>query len=93
MAEMRLGVCLLAERYYDKAKSRLILAYNGLKPHGKSVIPANTSDLGWIIEQVRQLRDKSGSPLKDASLTKLQGDPAIQAIIFDLEFPANPFAP
>ena len=91
--ELRLGVCLLAQRNYTEAKSRLISAYNGLKPREKSAIAANTADLGQVIARITQLREKAGQLINDASLAKLRGDPALQAIVFDLEFPADPFAP
>ncbi len=93
LTELRLGVCLLAQRKYAEAKSRLISAYNGMKPREKSAIPANTSDLGCVIEQLRQLRDKAGQLINDLPLRKLRGDPALQDIIFDINFPADPFAP
>ncbi len=93
VAQIRLGVCLLAQKKYTEAPPLLRSAYNGLKPRHKSPIPADTSDLGWIIEQVLQLRDESGKLLLDASLSKLRGDPILQAIVFDLQFPCDPFEP
>ena len=89
--ELRLGVSLIAQRKYTEAQSRLLTAYNGIKPHEKVALPANTSDLGWIVEQISQLRDEAGRPLPDVSLAKLRGDPALQAIVFDLQFPVDPF--
>jgi tetratricopeptide (TPR) repeat protein len=91
--ELRLGVCLLAQTNYTEAKTRLISAYNGLKPREKRAIPTNTTDPVWIIEQITQLRDEAGQLINDASLAKLRGDPTLQGILFDLKFPADPFAP
>ena len=93
LAELRLGVCLLAQKKYSEARSRLLSAYNGLKPREQSPLPTTMSDLGWIIEQLIQLRDESGQLINDVSLAKLRGDPALQSILFDLKFPADPFAP
>jgi Flp pilus assembly protein TadD len=93
LTELHLGVCLLARKEFDEARSRLISAYNRLKPRNTSPIPADTTDLGWIVEQITQLRDESGKPLIDVSLMKLQGDLALQAIALDLQFPAKPLAP
>ena len=47
--ELRLGVYLLAQKNYTEAKSRLISAYNGMKPRAESAIAANTADLGQVI--------------------------------------------
>ncbi len=91
-AELHLGIVLLAQKKYDEARPRLIAAYNGLKPPEKSDFPANTSDLFRIIEPILQLRDASGQPSNDACLKKLRDDPALQAIVFDLQFPDDPFA-
>ncbi len=90
--ELRLGVSLLAQKDFSEAEPRLIAGYNGLKPHAHKTIPAGTPELGWVIEQVVQLCDDSGRPLQDVCLVKLRGDPTLQTIAFDLQFPANPFA-
>jgi hypothetical protein len=58
--ELRLGVCLLAQRNYTEAKSRRISAYNGLKPREKSAIAANAADLDHVIARITRLRDKAG---------------------------------
>ena len=50
--ELRLGVSLLAQKKYSEAQSRLLTAYNGIRPHEKAALAANTSDLGWIVEQI-----------------------------------------
>ena len=92
-AELHLGISLLGQKKFSEARSRLLSAYNGLKPPGKGNLPTDTSDLGWIVEQIIQLRDESDKPLHDATLAKLRGDPYLQSIIFDLQFPADPFSP
>ena len=64
-----------------------------MKPREKSAIAANTADLGQVIARITRLRDKAGQLINDASLARLRGDPPLQVIVFDLEFPADPFAP
>ena len=90
--ELRLGVCLLGQKKFAEAKSRLRLAYDGLKPRNAKAISADASDLGRIIDQLMQLRDESGQLVNDLSLTKLRGDPTLRAIYYDFKFPAVPFA-
>ena len=91
LAELRLGVCVLAQKKCKEARPLLVSAYNGLKPSDKHAIPASTSDLGWIVGHIKELRDEAGQPMKDASLRQLRGDPVLEDIIMDLEFPASPF--
>jgi serine/threonine protein kinase len=90
-AELRLGISLLAQKKVGEARSRLLSAYNGLRPSEKIALPADTSDLGQIVEQILQLHDEAGKPWQDASLARLRGDPLFQGIIVGLQFPADPF--
>ena len=92
-SELHLGIALLGQKRFAEAEPHLRSAHNGLKPRAKSDTPADNADLGWIIEQIKRLRDESGNLFREASLAKLRGDPALQAIVFDLQFPADPFAP
>ncbi len=48
--------------------------------------------MGWIVGQILEIRDETGQLSRDASLAKLRSDPFLQGLIFDLQFPANPFA-
>ncbi len=96
--ELRLAVCLFGQKKFTETKGRLITAYNGLKPRDKPAIPTNTTDLGWIIEQVFLLRRQGPVVLaNESALIRLQGDPLLRSLYYelkyDLKFPADPFAP
>ncbi len=93
-AELHLGVSLLAQRKYADAKSHFLIGYNGLGPGANNGAPLENADLGRLIEQVEQLRDENGVPLcKKTLLSVLHRDPTLEAIVFDVQFPAEPFAP
>lgn len=91
--ELRLGISALGQGKYDEARPHMLIAYNGMKPREKGRLPADMSDLGWLIEQILRLRNESGKLLHDAALAKLRSDPTLQSIVFDLQFPIRPFAP
>jgi tetratricopeptide (TPR) repeat protein len=91
--ELWVGVCLLAQKHYDEARSRLLIAYNGMRPDREKAPPLETTDLGWLIEQLTQLRDAKGHPLRETTLSTLHRDPDLEAIVLDLQFPADPFVP
>ena len=92
-SELRLGLCLLAQKKFAEAQPRLLAYYNAMKPPGDGVSITSTRDLGRLIERIKQLRDKNGQPRNDISLSKLRSEPGLQAIVFDLQFPDHPFGP
>jgi hypothetical protein len=92
--ELILGVCLLAQQKFDDAKSHLLAGYNGMRPDRDRIPPVEQPDLGWLIEQVDRLRDKTGALLVNTTiLSRLHKDPRLQEIVQDLQFPAEVFAP
>ncbi|HZW30966.1 MAG TPA: serine/threonine-protein kinase, partial [Isosphaeraceae bacterium] len=97
LSELEYGVSLLAQKKYTEARPRLLAAYKAYT-HSKGPVREPTSDLdradlGWLLEQLTQLRDEKGHSLGETALAILQRDPALQAIVRDLQFPGNPFAP
>jgi eukaryotic-like serine/threonine-protein kinase len=92
-SEVRLGTCLLAQRKFGEAEPLLLAAYHGLKPRGQNMRPLDQAEVGWLIVQLKNLRDQEGRPLNDVSLRVLRSDPGLQGIVFDRQFPALPFAP
>ncbi len=90
-SELRLGICLLAQGKNAEALSQLLLFYNAMGTNGKGGDFKGEKDLRWVVEQITQLRDQQGQPLNDSSLARLRTDPHLQAIILDLQFPADPF--
>jgi tetratricopeptide (TPR) repeat protein len=92
-SELRLGICFLAQGKFGEAEPLLLAAYHGLKPRGENMRPLEKAELGWLIGQLKNLRDEEGRALKDVSLQVLRSDPGLQAIVFDRQFPALPFAP
>lgn len=92
-SELRLGLCLLGQKRFPEAQPRLLSFYNAMKPRGENVPIESTRDLGWLIERITQLRDENGRPRSDACLPRLRFDPVLQAIVMDLQFPEDPFAP
>jgi tetratricopeptide (TPR) repeat protein len=92
--ELLLGVCLLAQKNYSEANSHFLIGYNGIKQARDKTPPLERADLGWLLEQVDQLRDANGGVLvKTSMLSILKTDPGLQAIVLDLQFPADVFAP
>ncbi len=92
--ELQYGVCFLSQRNYTESKSHLLIGYNGMRTDREDTPPLETADLGWLIEKVSQLRDPKGQRLTGTTtLSVLHKDPALQAIIFDLQFPGDVFAP
>jgi hypothetical protein len=63
-SELRLGICLLAQKQNAEAFSRLLSFYKAMKPAGKGESIEGEEDLGSLVEQIIQLRDQNGQPLK-----------------------------
>jgi eukaryotic-like serine/threonine-protein kinase len=92
--ELALGVCLLGQKKYPEARSHFLIGYNGLRPDRDETPSMDRADLGWLIEQVAQLRDEEGRRLINTTmLSILLRDPELLAIVLDLQFPADLFAP
>ena len=92
--ELQYGLSLLAQKKYTQAHPRLLAAYKGLRPGGEPAGGLDQAELGWLIEQLAQIRHVAvaGQPLVETTLAILQRDPGLQAIVLDLQFPADPFA-
>jgi eukaryotic-like serine/threonine-protein kinase len=91
--ELHYGIALLAQRKFSDAKHHLLIGYNGMRSDRKNSPQLEDVDLGRLIESIRQLRDDNGRTPDDTMVPLLHKDRAIQAIVLDLGFPANPFAP
>jgi serine/threonine protein kinase len=92
--ELQYGISLLAQRKCPEAKPHFLVGYNGIKASREHAPPPEDADLGWLIEQVGQLRGADGRPFNETTtMALLHRDPALQAIVFDLQFPEDPFAP
>jgi serine/threonine protein kinase len=92
--ELQFGLCLLAQRKYAEAKLHLLIGYHGLAPRPKADPPRANRTLGWLLEQLDQFRDANGVRyVRDTVLSILHKDPALEAIVLDLQFPSDPFAP
>ncbi len=87
LTELRLGACLLAQNHCDEAEPLLLAAYRGLRPRSDNARPLERADLGWLIEQLVDLRDDDGRPVADVSL------PVLRTILLDRKFPKEVFAP
>ncbi len=92
-SELRLGICLLAQKKVPEAQSRLLAFYTAMNPRAGRVSVATPQDLGWLIWRITQLRDEKGGPWNDPALSRLRVDAGLQAIVRDLQFPEDPFAP
>jgi tetratricopeptide (TPR) repeat protein len=92
-SELRLGLCLLAQKKLPEAQSRLLAFYAAMDPRAGRVSIATPQDLGWLIWRITQLRDEKGGPWNDPSLSRLRVDAGLQAIVQDLQFPEDPLAP
>jgi tetratricopeptide (TPR) repeat protein len=93
LSELQYGLCLLAQKKYPGARPRLLAAYKGMRPGRQPATDLDQAELGWLLEQLTQLRDGDGRPLGEAVLAVLHRDPGVAAIVLDLQFPGNPFAP
>jgi eukaryotic-like serine/threonine-protein kinase len=92
--ELSLGVCLLGQKKYPEAHSHFLIGYNGLRPDRDGTPARDQADLGWLIEQVAELRDGEGRRLINTTmLSILLRDPELQAVVLDLQFPPDVFAP
>src|SRR5262249_40572793 len=92
-AELQYGLSLLAQKKYTEAQPRLLAAYNGMRSGQGPTRDWKQVELGWLIEQLTQLRDGDGRPLGEAVLALLHRDPGVEAMVLDLQFPGDPFAP
>jgi eukaryotic-like serine/threonine-protein kinase len=92
-AELRLGVCLLAQKRHVESRSHLETFYNAMKPRDQPGDAKGADDLGVLIARITRLRDAQGQLRADASLNRLRADPNLATIVFDLQFPSCPFAP
>jgi serine/threonine protein kinase len=91
--ELVLGVCLLAQNEYTEAKAHLLIGYGGLRAGHQKTPPPEQVGLGWLLEQVDELRGPDGNPLiKTTVLSVLHRDPRLDGIVRDLQFPSEPFA-
>jgi tetratricopeptide (TPR) repeat protein len=92
--ELRYGISLLAQKKLPEAKFHLLVGYNGVRPDREHIPPLEEVDLGWLIEQVGSLRNANGDPWRNVStLSVFYKDPNVRAIILDLQFPDDAFAP
>ena len=65
-----------------------------MRPERDKTPPLKQADLDWLIEQVGDLRDANGHPIRETTpISVLHKDPGLQVIVFDVQFPAEPFAP
>ncbi len=90
--ELQYGVSLLAQRKCAEAQSPLLEGYNGLRPDRENAPTRDNADLGWLIQQVCRLRDANGKPMSETILAIIRKDANVEAIVLDLQFPAEPFA-
>jgi tetratricopeptide (TPR) repeat protein len=93
LTELQYAVSLLAQKKYAEALPRLLAAYKGLRPGREPTRDLDQAELGWLLEQLTQLRDGNGHPLGETALAMLHRDPGLEAIVLDLQFPGDPFAP
>ncbi len=59
----------------------------------ENLAPITDMPLGQLAEEVYAFRTKDGVELGGSVLRVLHRDPRLRAIVLDLQFPANPFAP
>ena len=90
--ELQYGVSLLAGRKYAEAKHHLLIGYNGISRDREHSPPEKEVGLGWLTEKVYTCRGANGHPFSETTLSVLHRDPALRAIVLDLQFPADPFA-
>ena len=90
-ADLHFGISLLGQKKYVEARSPLLSAYHGLRPRDRSAMAGDARSLRWIVEEILRLRDSDGRPLHSAALAKLRVDPGLLGIVFDPEFPTDPF--
>ena len=57
VAESELGGCLIAEKQYNEAESRLRSAYDGMKSLGSNLSSTKESELRATVEQIIRLYD------------------------------------
>jgi serine/threonine protein kinase len=92
LIELTFGVCLLAQRKFKEAGSHLRGAYDGLRTKRPNTPPLENVQLGRLIYELLRLPDGNGQPLSKSVLSVILTDRRLEAIAFDLQFPANPFA-
>ena len=91
--EVNLAVCLLAQKKFSEAKAHFLIGYNGIRKIGEQAPLPEEVDLDWLIQQILQLRETSGQSMTETTIIgKIHKNPALKAILSDLQFPENPFA-
>jgi hypothetical protein len=76
-----------------EAEPLLISAYNGMKAREQSTPPGHESDLRTVVKQITVLCKEAGHLQNKAALDEIRADPQFQALVLDIQFPAEPFAP
>jgi hypothetical protein len=64
-----------------------------MRPDREQSVPEDELDLAWLTDNVYRLCGFDGRPFRETTVGLLHKDPVIRAIVLDLQFPANPFAP
>jgi tetratricopeptide (TPR) repeat protein len=91
--ESRLGYSLLMQKKYPEAKQHLLSAYSGTRAREKTIPPEQNAELANIVRWTAQLYHESAASRDDKDYDLIRSDPGFQAIVLDLGFPADPFAP
>jgi len=92
VTESRIGFCLLEKKRYDDAGQLLFPAYAAMKAHEESSTPAARDDLKRTVEWIARLYHESGPRRDEQKFAPFRSNPAFQAVLLDLAFPADPFA-
>ncbi len=91
--EAQLGLCLVAQRKFEDARSHLLVAYYGIRAGNNSAPEPDGNDLGSLLWHLLRLRGGDGRPLGQSIISAVQKDPKLGAIVMDLFFPTDPFGP
>jgi hypothetical protein len=84
---------MLGQKKYAEAEPLLLSAYRGMKARERNASPQQGLELRTTIERIMQLLHEAGQLQNKSALEEIRADPRFQDFFFDLQFPADPFAP
>ena len=88
-----LGGCLVGQKKFAEAESLLLQGYQGMKAREKTIPPLDKVRLREALERIVHLYEDVGRLRNEPAFARIRSDPEFQAMLSDVMFPANPFAP